>query len=411
MEQLKYQVVLAQTELARVDTWWRRLFFRRCIQSASDALREAQTAYAHVQQLECSQGIPISGVVDADLHRHFERFSQRMQSMLDSAKGWHLFGMSAPMGDNRAWYSSPMMQRTACTVGFGRPAFFNATDDPQYQNTPSINCADGLSLYFYPTFILVQRSDAFGLLLPQDLIIEVDDVCVAEHDPAYSSVPSEAYTWHYVNKNGTPDQRYTDNPRVPLLDYQRVTLRAPQGLHETFLFTGGAYAFASWLGVRDWYKAGEHYAALQTLSITPVQWDVRAESDATYFAAHLGNKEVLGFAITRHVNQQLWVCLNTVPLGVVIHPECEFDIWIGGLHLELGFISGVTRRIGADDATFRILPGLEGRDRALLGQCFGAGKEVLVLVRHEDVPIVRLRLAMADPAPLMQALEPHASVQ
>ncbi len=188
-----------------------------------------------------------------------------------------------------------------------------------------------------------------------------------------------------------------------------MTLSAPQGLYETFLFTDGAYAFASWLGVRDWYEAREHYAALQSLAITPVQWSVRSETDATYFVAQIADKEVFGFGITRHANQ-FWVCLNTEPLGVEVCTECSFDFWIDGRHLELGNISGVTRRISADDAAFRVIPDQEGQDGTTQQECLSADKEVLVLVRKENVPIVRLRLVTADPAPLWGALQQPATV-
>ena len=404
LDQLQQRVTQTGNQLARWDTWWGRWLFKKRIQAARSAVEEAQTAYVHVQELERTQGVPIHWSVDEELQRRFVQFSEDMRSMLHRAQGWHLLGMNYTRGDNRAWISSPQMQRTSCTVDFARPAFF-ATDDPLHQNTPCLTCADGLTLYFFPTFILVQRADVFGLLPPQALHIEVDDLRVAEHDPAYAHVPTDEYTWHYVNKNGTPDQRYTYNPQVPLLDYQRVTLSAPaQGLHETFLFTGGAYALASWLGVADWYEAREHYGALQALAITPVQWSVRSEPDATYFVAHLADKEVLGFGVTRHADQ-FWVCLNTEPLGVDVNPQCAFDFWIDGVHLELGAVSGTTRRIGTDDAAFRVVADKQGQDRAIMQQCLVSNKEVLVLVRKDEVPLVRLRLAIADPAPFWDAVE------
>ena len=409
LRQLQQSIASAQAHLAQVDTWWRRWFFKLSIQNARSAVEEAQTAYAHVQDLERQQGIPIRWSVDEGLQRHFARFTDDIRSMLRRAQGWHLLGVSNPVGDNRAWHSSPMMNRTHCTVGFGRPAFFSATDDPMYQNTPCITGEDGLALYFYPTFILVQRKDSFGLLPPKNLNISVDDLRVAEHDVAYASMPTEEYTWHYVNKNGTPDQRYTYNPQVPLLDYHRLTLSASQGLHETFLFDN-AYAFASWMGVRDWYEALDKHSALQTLAITPVQWSVRPESDATYFVAQHEGKEVLGFGFTRRADQ-FWVCLNTEPLGVGVSSDCTFHFWIDAQHLELGNLQDITKRIGTDDAAFRICPHQEGHDWEYIQQCLGNANAVFILVERNEVPIVRLRLALADPSPFWEAIQRPATVE
>lgn len=407
LEQLQQRVASAHTELARVDTWWRRWLFKKSIDSARTDLEQAQAAREHVQRLQEQQGIPIHWAVEDGLQQRFAQFTKDMRSMLNRAQGWHLLGMNYALGDNRAWVSSPQMQRTSCTVGFGQPAFFTATDDPLYQNTPCITCGDGLALYFYPTFILVQRPDAFGLLPPQALCIEVDDLRVAEHDPAYGSVPSDEYTWHYVNKNGAPDQRYTYNPRVPLLDYQRVTLRATQGLHETFLFTGGAYALASWLGVVDWYEALDKHRALQALPVVQLPWTVRSEPGAAYFMALHEDTEWMGFGLPRHADE-FWVCLNAKPSGVVFDQDCTFYFWLDGQPLELGAIPDNTRRVVPHAAAFRVTGHPEGQDRAVLQQLLGSAKEAMVLVESKGVPTVRLRLALADPAPFWDAIQQPA---
>lgn len=410
LAQLQQRVDSATASLEEIDTWWGRWFSKPRIQRARSALQEAQTDYAHLQNLEREQGLPITWSVDQGLQRCYDAFSKDMRSMLNHARGWHVLEITDNGVDNRAWHSSPMMHRSSCSVEFGRPAFFAATGDPLYKSAPCITCTDGLALYFYPTFILVQREDAFGLLLPQDLDIAIDDLRVAEHDPAFASAQVDEYTWHYVNKNGTPDLRHTHNLRVPLLDYQRLTLSSPQGLHETFLFSDNVYAFASWLGVRDWYEASHKYNALQEIPITLVQWSVRQESDATYFVAQHEGKELLGFGFTRRTDQ-FWVCLNTEPLGVVLDSGCAFFFWLDGQRLELGNYPGITRRLGRDDAAFRVCADKEGQDRAFMQQCLGNTKELIILVESNHVPVVRLYLALADPAPYWQALQNIATAE
>ena len=71
-------------------------------------------------------------------------------------------------------------------------------------------------------------------------------------------------------------------------------------------------------------------------------------------------------------------------------------------------MSGTTRRIGTDDAAFRVVADKQGQDRAIMQQCLVSNKEVLVLVRKDEVPLVRLRLAIADPAPFWDAVEQPA---
>jgi hypothetical protein len=408
-EQLQLQVDSARTHLEQVDTWWRRWLFKKTIQSAHSALEAAQADLEHVQHLRFEQGIAIRWSVDEGLQQRFAQFEKNLSSMLHGKQGWHLLGMNYAMGDNRAWISSPQTQRTSCTVGVGHPAFFCATDDPLYQRAPCITCGDGLVLYFYPTFILVQRADAFGLLPPEALNIAVDEIRMAEHDPAFAHMPTDEFTWHHVNKNGAPDQRYTYNPQVPLIDYQRVTLSASQGLHETFLFTDGAYAFASWMSVRGWYEALEKYRALQKIAVTELPWIVRSEPGATYFMALHEDTELLGFGLPRHADE-FWVCVNAKSSGTVFDDDCTFYFWLDGQPLELWNVPGATRRMVPDAAAFRVAVHTEGHDRAILRKGLESAKEVLVLVEKQGVPTLRLRLALVNPAPFWDAVQQPFSV-
>lgn len=407
LHQLQQTVATTQARLSSLDTWWKRWFIKRRIGVARAALQDARAAFEHVQSLERQQGVTINWSVDDDLHRRFMEFTERMRSLLQGARGWHLLGISTPVGNNRAWFSSPLMHRTRCSVGFGRPSFLCRTDNSLYENTPCITCDDGLSMYFYPTFILILRNGTFGLLPPDSLGIAVDDLQVAEHDAAYASARTDEYTWHYVNKNGSPDQRYTNNPRVPLINYQIVTLTSPQGLDERFLFTDNAFAFAAWIGVRDWYDELAKFKELRELPITPVQWMVRPEDDAVYLTAQQRNHEILGFGLTRHT-EQFWFCINTEPMGVSITQDCDFHLWIDGLHMNLGRVTGITHRMDTGSAAFQIAPSPDLSSRDYMTRCLGSAKEAIILVRRDEVHLVRLRLALADPTPFWRALQDTA---
>jgi hypothetical protein len=49
-------------------------------------------------------------------------------------------------------------------------------------------------------------------------------------------VPKDAtvvdYTWRYVNKDGGPDRRFRDNPRLPIVHYEEIDFTSPSGLQE-----------------------------------------------------------------------------------------------------------------------------------------------------------------------------------
>jgi hypothetical protein len=56
-------------------------------------------------------------------------------------------------------------------------------------------------------------------------------------------------TWQYVNVKGGPDRRYKDNRQLPVMEYGRLTLTSPTGLHLAWDFSraDGAYALSTGL--------------------------------------------------------------------------------------------------------------------------------------------------------------------
>jgi putative peptidoglycan binding protein len=54
------------------------------------------------------------------------------------------------------------------------------------------------------------------------------------------TVPSDAQvvgnTWRYVNKNGQPDRRFSDNPSIPLAQYCKIFFQGP-GLNEAWMLS------------------------------------------------------------------------------------------------------------------------------------------------------------------------------
>jgi hypothetical protein len=59
-------------------------------------------------------------------------------------------------------------------------------------------------------------------------------------------LPSDAnvvdYTYQYVNKNGSPDKRYSYNPQIPIALYYELVLKSKKGLYESFEFSNSGVA-------------------------------------------------------------------------------------------------------------------------------------------------------------------------
>lgn len=79
--------------------------------------------------------------------------------------------------------------------------------------------ANGLTIIFLPSEILIQKKRLLASFPYNKLKVYVSTTNFIEQ----SSVPKDAeiirYTWQYVNKDGSPDRRFTNNPQMPVCNY------------------------------------------------------------------------------------------------------------------------------------------------------------------------------------------------
>jgi len=86
----------------------------------------------------------------------------------------------------------------------------------------------GFALMFLPDMILIKNGKSVTGILYDDLRVLSDIVRFIET----GSVPRDSkivdYTYQYVNKNGSPDKRYKNNRRIPVVQYGALRLSANQ---------------------------------------------------------------------------------------------------------------------------------------------------------------------------------------
>ena len=90
------------------------------------------------------------------------------------------------------------------------------------------------TLYFFPFGLLVYDSTGIGAIPYDKLNVRSGNTSFREVD----SVPGDAtvvgHTWRYVNKNGGPDRRFSNNAQLPILNYGVLNLTSDSGLNEMF---------------------------------------------------------------------------------------------------------------------------------------------------------------------------------
>ena len=118
------------------------------------------------------------------------------------------------------------LKRIACKIEKGHPYYIKTNVD-----TIQITLHNKDRLIILPDKVFFVRKRKVGMIDYSDFRISVSSVRFVETD----SVPKDAQivgqTWQYVNKNGTPDQRFKNNKQIPVCLYGQVFLRSSSGLN------------------------------------------------------------------------------------------------------------------------------------------------------------------------------------
>lgn len=95
---------------------------------------------------------------------------------------------------------------------------------------------NGGDLYFYPNFIVYYKNkDEIAIIEYSELFIAYEDSSFLEEE---RSIPSDTTrigeTWYRVNKDGSPDRRFTGNYKIPVVRYGAVKIKTLGGINEMY---------------------------------------------------------------------------------------------------------------------------------------------------------------------------------
>lgn len=199
-----------------------------------------------------------------DVHKVYEDFkldidfnldNQALNEYISLENQSDLLSKSIKIWDVTASQENDMVKtRSAASSSVTRTPVNFERGQLDYINTKYIplklNNANGGSLYIYPGFLVMPSkiSTAFAIIDFRDLRFEHHMQRFIEED----GVPSDSHvvdqTWHYVNKNGSPDKRFSNNYQIPIVHYYEINFKTEKGLNESYQIsnseTGQAFAIA-----------------------------------------------------------------------------------------------------------------------------------------------------------------------
>jgi len=112
---------------------------------------------------------------------------------------------------------------------------------------------NGGDIYFFPAFMIVYESnESFALIDYTDARIEFSITQFIEDGQVPEDSEIVDKTWFKVNKDGSPDRRFTNNYQIPVVEYGQLRIQSTTGVHELYCFSNKEYTSLFYKAVYDY---------------------------------------------------------------------------------------------------------------------------------------------------------------
>jgi hypothetical protein len=97
-------------------------------------------------------------------------------------------------------------------------------------------------LYFFPERLIIKRQNRFAAVMYKNMNCSFYPTRFIEEEGVPRDSEVVGHTWKYLNKNGTPDKRFSNNRQLPICKYSEYHIRSESGINEV-ITTSQAGAF------------------------------------------------------------------------------------------------------------------------------------------------------------------------
>lgn len=167
--------------------------------------------------------------------RRTTRIEYETSTELETAKASVTSIKDALSSNKKAWSVDTLVQGLNAKTSAGVTSAVRRTPILLVRRKPPFLDVDGPvaslwtrngSLFFLPDRLLVYKSRRYSTYEYRDVVIEADTTRFVEPSPPPSDTPIEGNTWQFVNKDGSPDRRYKQNPKRFIARYGVLRVKA-----------------------------------------------------------------------------------------------------------------------------------------------------------------------------------------
>lgn len=164
--------------------------------------------------------------LDPAVESSFAALHNAALEIASCSRCWHI-EESAKVHDRKYHAgASNLIRRTPTTVRIAVPKFLRT-------NIKAVEIGVGnRSLFFFPDRLLVFDRSRVGAVDYGDLTLDICPRRFIEDETPPQDASVVGHSWRYVNKNGSPDLRFSGNQKLPICLYDELHFLSPSGLNE-----------------------------------------------------------------------------------------------------------------------------------------------------------------------------------
>jgi hypothetical protein len=181
------------------------------------------------QLANCNVSIEID--MDAVSRNHYSDLKEAFIDLSTCHKIWDQ--TSAVKNDDNRSSAGRAVSRRVTKIFEAKISFLNAEHSAFcFENK------NGSNIYLYPGFtVMYDNKNSFGLIALSDLDISYETVGFLETEVVPNDTIITGETWAKVNKNGTPDKRFSGNYKIPIVEYAELKFTTKTGVNEVYVFS------------------------------------------------------------------------------------------------------------------------------------------------------------------------------
>lgn len=178
-----------------------------------------------------SGAVQLEYTLDNEKEDEYNRRIGAWQILAEGDKEWQIIQEAYVSNQKVNAGAGRNVKRILCKIDKTTPFYINTNVD-----TIQIKLSKEI-LIFLPDKVFIIRKSKVGLVNYEDVSIRVSQTRFIESDPVPKDAIVVGSTWQYVNKNGTPDRRYSNNRQLPICQYGVVYLTSGTGLNVEMQFS------------------------------------------------------------------------------------------------------------------------------------------------------------------------------